>query len=82
MEKLYAKDKEIAELLNIPLATFRKNAETLVRQYGFPPVDPVINQRYLPAVREWARKRHENLQGRATPKAPKHEKENLHALGA
>ena len=82
MEKLYAKDKEIAELLNMSLATFRKNAETLVRQYGFPSVDPVINQRYLPAVHEWAKKRHEGLQNRATLKSPKQKKENLHALGA
>ena len=64
------------------LAAFKKNAESLVRQYGFPPIDPVINQRYLPAVREWAKNRNENLQNNATPKACKQKKENLHALGA
>jgi hypothetical protein len=82
MEKLYAKDKEIAALLNMSFAAFRKNADTLVVQYGFPPIDPVINQRYLPAVHEWAKKRNENLQNRATPKTPTTKKENLNALGA
>lgn len=54
---LYVSEAQIAAMLGHRIDWLRQNATMLERQYGFPPIDPVIGKRHREAVEAWARER-------------------------